>query len=84
MSEATTCIASIVDRGVLPRSPAGNRHPASTVTDVKVLIPWLAVLAVVLLLDAMKLGALATVVAVTWLVYCVWTWVRPRNRNRTR
>jgi hypothetical protein len=49
---------------------------------VKVLLPWLAVLAVVLLLDAMHLSALATAVAVTWLVYCVWTWVRPKNRNR--
>jgi hypothetical protein len=49
---------------------------------VKVLLPWLAVLALVLLLDALHLGALATAVAVTWLVYCIWTWVRPRNRNR--
>ncbi|MEJ3750701.1 hypothetical protein WEI85_46535 [Actinomycetes bacterium KLBMP 9797] len=50
---------------------------------MKVLLPWLAVLAVVLLLDALHLGALATAVAVTWLVYCVWSWVRPRNRNRS-
>jgi len=49
---------------------------------VKVLLPWLAVLALVLLLDAMHLGVLATAVAVTWLVYCVWTWVRPRKSNR--
>jgi hypothetical protein len=55
---------------------------ASTVAGVKVLLPWLAVLALVLLLDALHLGALATAVAVTWLVYCVWTWVRPKNRNR--
>ncbi|GFJ84674.1 hypothetical protein Phou_088540 [Phytohabitans houttuyneae] len=43
------------------------------------LLPWLAVLAVVLLLDALHLGVLATAVAVTWLVYCVWTWVRPER-----
>ncbi|WP_173156513.1 hypothetical protein [Phytohabitans suffuscus] len=49
---------------------------------MKVLLPWLAVLAVVLLLDAMHLSFLATAVAVSWLVYCVWTWVRPKSRNR--
>jgi hypothetical protein len=54
----------------------------SSVARVKVLLPWLAVLALVLLLDAMHLGFLATAVAVSWLVYCVWTWVRPKNRNR--
>jgi hypothetical protein len=60
-----------------------HRTPlASTVAGVKVLLPWLAVLAVVLLLDALHLGVLATAVAVTWLVYCVWTWVRPRKSNR--
>ncbi|MFC0533647.1 hypothetical protein [Phytohabitans kaempferiae] len=51
---------------------------------MKVLFPWLAVLAVVLLLDALHLSFLATAVAVSWLVYCIWTWVRPRNRDRAR
>ncbi|MDQ7907757.1 hypothetical protein RB614_24860 [Phytohabitans sp. ZYX-F-186] len=49
---------------------------------MKVLLPWLAVLAVVLLLDAMHLSFLATAVAVSWLVYCVGTGVRPKGRNR--
>lgn len=54
-----------------------------TVAGVKVLLPWLAVLVVVLLLDAMHLSVLATAVAIGWLVYCVWTWVRPKRRNRS-
>ncbi|MFG2060493.1 hypothetical protein ACGFIK_03650 [Micromonospora sp. NPDC048871] len=44
--------------------------------------PWLAVLAVVLLLSALRLRTLAALVSVGWLIYCVWTWVRPSRRGR--
>ncbi|MCX4386554.1 hypothetical protein OG777_06385 [Micromonospora peucetia] len=46
--------------------------------------PWLAVLAVVLLLDALRLRVLAAVVSVAWLVWCVWSWVRPARRRSPR
>ncbi|MGB2569398.1 hypothetical protein ACPFP2_13230 [Micromonospora citrea] len=47
--------------------------------------PWLAVLAVVVLLSALRLRALATLVSLTWLAWCVWTWIRPdRRRNGPR
>ncbi|MEV4756831.1 hypothetical protein AB0J86_17190 [Micromonospora sp. NPDC049559] len=39
-------------------------------------LPWLAVLAIVLILNMLRLRPLATAVATGWLVYCVWTWVR--------
>jgi len=73
-------VAANTDPPLLVRRPPR----ASTVAGVKVLLPWLAVLAVVLLLDAMHLSFLATAVAVTWLVYCVWTWVRPRKSKPGR
>ncbi|MEK8107995.1 hypothetical protein NKG94_28855 [Micromonospora sp. M12] len=41
----------------------------------------MTVLAVVLLLSALRLRALATVVSVAWLVWCVWTWFRPTRRG---
>ncbi|MGN9779229.1 hypothetical protein ACTMS0_26220 [Micromonospora sp. H33] len=44
--------------------------------------PWLAVLAVVLLLTALRLRTLAAAVSIGWLVWCVWTWVRPARRRR--
>jgi hypothetical protein len=47
---------------------------------VKVLLPWLAVLALVMLLSALKLRPLAFAVSVAWLAYCVYTWVRPARR----
>jgi hypothetical protein len=53
-----------------------------TVAVVKAFIPWLAVLALIIVLNMLKLRSLATAVAVTWFVYCVWTWVRPRKRDR--
>lgn len=43
--------------------------------------PWLAVLALVLLLSALRLRALAAVVSLAWLAWCVWTWVRPARRR---
>ncbi|MEU4772379.1 hypothetical protein [Micromonospora sp. NPDC023644] len=46
--------------------------------------PWLAVLAAVLLLDALGLRTLAAVVSVAWLVWCVWSWVRPARRRSHR
>lgn len=44
---------------------------------VKAFVPWLTVLAVIIALNALRLRPLATVVAVGWLAYCVWTWLRP-------
>lgn len=44
---------------------------------MKAFVPWLTVIAVIIALNALRLRALATVVALGWLVYCVWTWVRP-------
>jgi hypothetical protein len=49
---------------------------------VKPFIPWLTVLAVVIALNALRLRPLAAAVAIAWLVYCVWTWVRPRKPDR--
>ncbi|WBB77346.1 hypothetical protein O7606_13675 [Micromonospora sp. WMMD882] len=46
--------------------------------------PWLAVLAVVLLLSALRLRALAAAVSVGWLLWCVWTWVRAALRRDSR
>jgi hypothetical protein len=48
---------------------------------VKPFIPWLTVLAVVIALNALRLRPLAAAVAVAWLIYCVWTWVRPKARK---
>ncbi|MGW0506476.1 hypothetical protein [Micromonospora sp. NPDC003241] len=45
------------------------------------LLPWLAVLGLVLLLSALRLRSLAAVVSLTWLAWCVWTWVRPARRQ---
>jgi hypothetical protein len=47
---------------------------------MKAFLPWLLVLALVLVLNALRLRPLATLVAVGWLGYCVWTWVRPQRR----
>jgi len=49
---------------------------------MKALVPWLVVLAVVIALNALRLRPVATAVVLGWLVYCVWTWVRPRDRGR--
>jgi hypothetical protein len=46
---------------------------------MKVFLPWLTVLAIVILLSALKLRPLAAAVSITWLAYCVYTWVRPRR-----
>ncbi|BCJ64324.1 hypothetical protein Prubr_13450 [Polymorphospora rubra] len=43
----------------------------------------MVVLVVVLALNALRLRPLATAVAVAWLVYCIWTWVRPNRRSGT-
>ena len=48
---------------------------------MKPFIPWLTVLALVIILTALRLRPLATALAVGWLVYCVWTWVRPNRRR---
>ncbi|MEO3746378.1 hypothetical protein [Plantactinospora sp. B5E13] len=47
---------------------------------MKAFLPWLFVLALIIALNALRLRPLATAVAVVWLVYCVWTWVRPQRR----
>ena len=46
---------------------------------MKAFLPWLTVLALVIILNALRLRPLATALAVGWLVYCVWTWVRPKR-----
>jgi hypothetical protein len=46
---------------------------------VRPFVPWLVVLGLVVLLNALRLRPLAAAVAVAWLVWCVWTWVRPRR-----
>ncbi|NLU79440.1 hypothetical protein HCA58_13810 [Micromonospora sp. HNM0581] len=46
--------------------------------------PWLTVLAVVLLLSALRLRTLAALVSVAWLLWCVWTWIRPTRHRRPR
>ena len=46
---------------------------------VKVFLPWLTVLAVLVVLNALHLRPLAAIVAVGWLVYCLYTWLRPRG-----
>ncbi|MBF9127668.1 hypothetical protein I0C86_01450 [Plantactinospora sp. S1510] len=48
---------------------------------MKAFLPWLLVLVVVLALNALRLRALGTVVAIAWLVYCGWTWIRPHRRS---
>ncbi|MFC7544773.1 hypothetical protein [Plantactinospora sp. GCM10030261] len=48
---------------------------------MKAFLPWLAVLAVVLLLSALRMRTLAAAVSLGWLAYCVWTWVRPRRNH---
>ncbi|WP_199723367.1 hypothetical protein [Micromonospora sp. CV4] len=48
---------------------------------MKAFLPWLAVLAVVLLLSALRLRPLATAVSLGWLAWCVLTWFRPTRRR---
>jgi hypothetical protein len=48
---------------------------------VKAFVPWLTVLALVMLLNVLHLRPLSIALTVGWLVYCVWTWVRPKRRQ---
>ncbi|MEV4499359.1 hypothetical protein AB0J84_27135 [Micromonospora arborensis] len=48
---------------------------------MKGFLPWLTVLAVVLLLSALRQRALATAVSLGWLAWCAWTWFRPTRRG---
>ncbi|GGO02352.1 hypothetical protein [Micromonospora parathelypteridis] len=48
---------------------------------MKGFLPWLTVLAVVLLLSALRQRALATAVSLGWLAWCIWTWFRPTRRG---
>jgi hypothetical protein len=43
---------------------------------MKTFLPWLTVLAIVFLLSVLRLRALAGAIALAWLVYCAYTWVR--------
>ncbi|MGW0432923.1 hypothetical protein ACWDV4_10315 [Micromonospora sp. NPDC003197] len=49
---------------------------------MKAFLPWLTVLAVIMLLNALRLRPLAAAVAVGWLGYCIWTWVRGDRAER--
>ncbi|HEU4421287.1 MAG TPA: hypothetical protein VFR67_01970 [Pilimelia sp.] len=52
---------------------------------MKAFLPWLAVLALVLTLTALRLRPLAAAVSIAWLAWCVYTWVRPhRPRDADR
>jgi hypothetical protein len=51
-------------------------------TAMKGLLPWLTVLAVVFLLSVFRLRALATVVALAWLIYAAYTWIRAARASR--
>jgi hypothetical protein len=46
---------------------------------VKVFLPWLTVIAVIIALNALRLRPLAAAVAVGWLAYCLYTWLRPTS-----
>ena len=46
---------------------------------MKAFVPWLTVLAVIIVLNALRLRPLAAAVAIAWLIFCVYTWVRPRR-----
>jgi hypothetical protein len=50
-----------------------------TIAPVKAFLPWLAVLGLVIALNALRLRPLAVVVSIAWLAWCVYTWVRPRS-----
>ncbi len=79
-----------VPHGDTPDHPPDGRsrgavRPAvggSSEVEVRGFGPWLAVLAVVLLLSALRLRTLAALVSLTWLAWCVWTWIRPRRHDR--
>jgi hypothetical protein len=62
-------------------SPCPRRTPPCEDRAVRGFLPWLTVLAVVLLLSALRLRALATVVSIGWLAWCAWTWFRPTRRD---
>jgi hypothetical protein len=47
---------------------------------VKAFFPWLTVLAVIVVLNMLRLRPLAAAVAIGWLAWCVYTWVRPARR----
>jgi hypothetical protein len=51
------------------------------VAVVKGLLPWLAVIVVVMLLSALRMRPLAAAVSLAWLAWCVWTWIRPARRD---
>ncbi|MEV0805216.1 hypothetical protein [Micromonospora sp. NPDC050200] len=47
------------------------------------LLPWLAVLALVVVLSELRMRPLAAAVSLAWLAWCVWTWIRP-TRHKPR
>ncbi|WP_165942685.1 hypothetical protein [Micromonospora sp. KC721] len=42
---------------------------------------WLGVLALIIVLNALRLRPLAVAVSLAWLGWCVWTWFRPTRRG---
>ena len=48
---------------------------------VRAVLSWLVVAAVVLGLNALRMRPLATAVAVGWLCWCVYTWMRPARQR---
>jgi hypothetical protein len=48
---------------------------------MKAYVPWLSVLAVVFLLSMLRLRPLAAAVAVGWLIYCVYIWIRAARKR---
>jgi hypothetical protein len=69
------------------RATATEKARVCSNDAVKSWLPWLAVLALIMVLSALRLRPLATAVAAGWLVYCVYTWIRfgraRRNGDRT-
>jgi len=48
---------------------------------MRVFLPWLIVLGAIITLNALHMKPLASALAVGWLGYCIWTWIRPRDRG---
>jgi hypothetical protein len=55
--------------------------PVCDARAVRAVLSWLLVAAVVVALTALRMRPLATAVAVAWLVWCVYTWVRPARQR---
>jgi hypothetical protein len=49
---------------------------------MKAYLPWLTVLVVIFVLSMFRLRALASAVALAWLIYAGYTWIRAGARSR--